>query len=231
MRFIDVHTHLLPEIDDGAKDMNQTMQMIEMLKNQGISEVFLTPHFYHFKTTIEAFCLKRQESLNLVKNIFDENKIKFHLGAEVYLIDTLFVYDDISALCIGDSNLVLVELPFETTSVEKIYSMINKLCANYSVRPIIAHIERYPAYFNENVLSELNKMDCLIQFDIQSLKNFFLRKKIQKFVKNGLIHLAGSDCHDSVVRKPDYVLLNKFFLNLNNECLLNKYIDVKKSTL
>lgn len=210
MRFFDVHTHLLPQIDDGAYDKEQSKKMISMLSTQNISDIFLTPHFYPYKMSINDFVKKRQISFEQIKENFDEFSIKPYLGAEVYLVDTIFRYEDISELCIDKSSYILTEIPFDESSDEKVISMLRKLCANYSVKPIVAHIERYSSFFTYKFVKELNEIGCLVQFDISSLKYIFLRRKIKKYIKKGLIHLAGTDCHDIDKRKPDFSIMKKY---------------------
>ncbi len=210
MRVFDIHTHLLPGIDDGARDKEQSRQMISSLKEQGVTDVFLTPHFYHYEMSLEKFVEKRHKAFLQVSDFFVENNIKPYLGAEVYFVDTIFRYDDISELCIDKGDYILIEIPFNGVSSEKVISMLYKMCANYSVNPIIAHIEKYPEFFNRKFLEELKEIGCLVQFDIDSLKKYFIRKKLIKYIQKGLIQLAGSDCHNLSDRKPDFCILKKY---------------------
>lgn len=219
MRFFDTHTHILPGIDDGAKNKEESQKMIEMLKNQGITDVIFTPHFYNYETTLDKFVQKRDTAFEQIKDSLGD--IKAHMGAEVYLVDTLFGIDDISELCIDKSNYILVELPFNEHNQEKILSMLNRLCVTFQVIPILAHLEKYHSFFNSDFLHEISKIECLVQIDIDSLKHPFLRKKINKFIERGYIQFVGSDCHNLKERKPNFDVLEKNLPALMCEFLHN----------
>lgn len=221
MRFFDVHTHILPNIDDGSASVEESKQMIEVLKNQGVTDIILTPHFYHYEMTLDHFLEKRNEAFSKIEEIFKDLGITPHIGAEVYLINTLFRYDDISELCIDKGQYILVELPFDEKDSQKVLKKLHKLSANYSVKPILAHIEKYPAFFNTRFLTEVNKLGYVTQIDVDSLKNPFKKRKIIKFIEKGLIQLAGTDCHNLKERKPDLEVLKKTVPDIMAEFLFN----------
>lgn len=207
MRFFDTHTHILPGIDDGSKNKEESLNMIKMLGEQGITDIILTPHFYNYETTLEKFVKKRNDAFDEIKEFFGE--ITPHLGAEVYLVDTIFGIEDITELCIDKSNYILVELPFNEHNQGKVISMINRLCATFQVIPILAHIEKYHSFFNAEFLREVSKIDCLVQIDIDSLKHPLLRRKINKFIERGYIQFVGSDCHNLKERRPNFDVLKR----------------------
>lgn len=214
MRFFDIHTHILPGVDDGAKDKEQSLEMIKMLKEQGITDIILTPHFYPSETSLSTFVEKRQNALEKIKPYFEEHGIISHIGAEVFLIEMLFSVENISELCIDDTNYILIELPFNEWNQAKVLNLLNKLCANFQVTPILAHIEKYPAFFNEKFLAEAKKSDYLVQVDIDSLKKPFLRRKIKKYIEKGYIQFAGSDCHNTKNRRPNFDILQKNLIEM-----------------
>lgn len=221
MRFFDVHTHILPGIDDGAKNKEQSLEMIKMLKEQGITDIILTPHYYPTETLFSTFVEKRKRAFDEIAPYFDEYGITPHIGAEVFLIDVLFGLEDISELCIDNTNYLLIELPFNEWNQTKILKSLNKLCANFQVVPIIAHIEKYPAFFKKSFLSEINKMDYFAQIDIDSLKNPFLKRKIKKYIEKGYIQFAGSDCHDTQRRRPNFDVLKQNLVEIMELFLFN----------
>lgn len=221
MRFFDVHTHILPGIDDGAKDKEQSLEMIKMLKEQGITDVILTPHFYPSEISLPSFIEKRKNAFEEIIPYFEELGVNPHIGAEVFLIDMLLGVEDISELCIDKTNYILIELPFNEWNHSKILKMLNKLCANFQVTPILAHIEKYPAFFNRNFLSEIKKMDCLVQIDIDSLNNPFVRRKIKKYIEKGHIHFVGSDCHNTKDRRPNFDVFQKKIIEIMRLFLFN----------
>ena len=224
MRVFDIHTHLLPGVDDGAKDVDQSTEMLKLLKAQGVTDIVLTPHFYPHRFSIESFIKKRKLALDSMTAVFLKHGIAYHLGAEVSLADTFFHYDDIKELCFDKGKHILVEIPFENIRPDIVLGWLNKMSANYSVTPVIAHIERYPWLFKEVFLAEVNSMGCYVQFDIDSLERGSTRRKILRFIEKGLLHVAGSDCHDLVERRPNFDVLKQYvsedafvYLNENSQ--------------
>ena len=227
MSMYDVHTHILPGMDDGAKDKEQSKIMLAMLKDQGITDVVLTPHYYSFESPLKSFLKKREECFENVKDVFEEVGLTAHIGAEIYFSDMLFAQDNLNELCIDGTNYILLELPFDETKKQKIIDSLYQLSANYSVRIILAHLNRYPRFFKKDFLDTVNRMGCLVQVDASVLNNAFTRKKILKFIKNGLIHLVGSDCHNSTTRKPNFEKLKNFLDEDTYKSLFQAFNDVK----
>ncbi len=222
MRLYDIHTHILHDIDDGAKSLEESKKMLEVLKNNGITDVFLTPHYYPFDMPVERFAEKRQRRYNEILPIANELGLTLHIGAEVYYSDVLLANNDISALCMGQSNYIMIELPFCVKNAQIIINSLYKLCARFSVHIIIAHIDRYPRFFKKRFLREIDAMGGIVQVDTDSLKKYFLRKKILKFIKLGFIQCAGTDCHGAEKRTPELEKLKEsvdeetYFYLLNN---------------
>lgn len=227
MRQYDIHTHILPNMDDGAKDKEQSKIMLAMLKEQGITDVVLTPHYYPFESPLKAFLKKRKERFDEIKNIFDELGLKAHIGAEVYFSEVLFAQESLTELCIDGKNYLLLELPFGEKNKQKIIDALYQLSANYSVKLILAHLNRYPRFFKNDFLEEVNQMGCLVQVDATVLNNSFKRKKILRYIDNGLIHLVGSDCHNTTTRKPMFDSLKKNLDEKTYQTLLCAFDSVK----
>ncbi|MBE7092346.1 MAG: hypothetical protein E7365_04130 [Clostridiales bacterium] len=207
MRLYDIHTHIIPGIDDGAINREQSIEMLKMLKEAGITDVVLTPHYYPFEMPLKSFLKKRQMCFDEIKDVFDELGLKAHLGAEVYLSDVLFALENINELCIDGKNYLLLELPYGEKNKQKIINALHQINANYSAKIILAHLNRYPRFFKKDSLYELNMMGCYIQVDSYLFNCSFKRKKILKLIDMGLVHFVGSDCHNSTTRKPAFDLL------------------------
>lgn len=227
MRLYDIHTHILPNMDDGAKDKEQSKIMLMMLKEQGITDVVLTPHYYPFESPLKAFLKKRKECFDEIKDMFDELGLKAHIGAEVYFSEVLFAQESLTELCIDGKNYLLLELPFGEKNKQKIVDALYQLSANYSVKIILAHLNRYPRFFKNDFLNEVNQMGCLVQVDATVLNNSFKRKKILRYIDNGLIHLVGSDCHNLTTRKPVFDSLKKNLTEKTYQTLLCAFDNVK----
>ncbi len=227
MRQYDIHTHILPNMDDGAKDKEQSKIMLQMLKDQGITDVVLTPHYYPFESPLKSFLKKRQECFAMIKDTFTELGLNAHVGAEVYFSEVLLAQESLNELCIDGKNYLLLELPFGEKNKQKMIDALYQLSANYSVRIILAHLNRYPRFFKKVFLEEVNQMGCLVQVDATVLNNPFKKKKILRFIDRGLIHLVGSDCHNITTRKPAFDSLKKNLDEKTYQTLLQTFDTVK----
>ncbi len=210
MTVCDIHTHILPGLDDGAADVQTSEKMIAQMKAQGVTDVCLTPHYYPQYMMLKHFLQKRDTAIRQVSELFERAGINLHPASEVRLSQKLFFNESLSALCIDGGSYLLLELPFEPVSTSEIEKSINMLSANYSVTPIIVHPERQKYIFNLTALSEFAAMGCLVQFDSGSLKSFFTRRKLIQYIDADLIQLVGSDCHDSKKRLPDMIVIEKY---------------------
>lgn len=203
---VDCHTHILPGLDDGPATVDESIEMVKTLCSQGVNTIWLTPHFYPFKESMEVFLDRREKSTAHFLQNFHIPNVNLILGSETYFSDYIFNISDIAPLCIGNSRYILTELPSEHHSVDKIFSKIEKLISTYNVVPIIAHIERYPELFGSSAyLRDLIALGCFIQTNTSSLSGGLLQKRrVTKYIKGNLIHLIGTDCHGMNHRVPDF---------------------------
>ncbi len=195
---IDLHTHILPWVDDGAPTKEEALIMIEALAMQEIKVAVCTPHFDPTSTSMEEFIEKRD--LAMSKMLF--SKIKLIAGSETLLHEYLFHYSDLSSLCIGSSRYILLELQDNNRWDRKTEKYINKIIHYYNLNPIIAHIERYPAMMKGKILKRLKDMGCLFQVNTYAIINKKTKKRVIKYMKAGVIDLLGSDCHNMSTRPP-----------------------------
>lgn len=212
--YIDVHTHILPNMDDGSTSIEESLVMIDMLKQNNVNTVIATSHYYPYEQSIESFINKRNNSFKKLKDKYNEFNII--LGSETFLNSNLLEYNNIDNLCIEGTNYILIELPCFSKLDNDIFNMIQTIINDYQIIPIIAHIERYKPLKIKHV-NQLINMGCLIQVNASS---FFDKnsRKVKKLAKKGLIDFIGSDCHNSDSRKP------------NIECAM-VYIEKKYNTL
>lgn len=196
---IDVHSHILPGIDDGSRDYEESIEMIRCLADAGVTDIIFTPHYVpDSKWTSTRY--KNQRLLANVRARLEREKIKIniHLGNEIYInteILDLLATKAISPL--ADSKYVLVELPMsgEWDGYEDVLLMIKQ--AGY--KPILAHPERYHAFQKDySLITELCNMGILMQCNLGSIIGQYgrkPRKTIKKMAKDGLIFCLGSDIH------------------------------------
>ena len=202
---VDMHTHVLPSLDDGAKNLEESLGMLRALASQGVSDVVLTPHFYCEKMTVSKFLSKRAASYRLLLGSMHGINIRLRLGAEVHISDfRVGDYSEFLPLKIEDTRHILIELPFDGSWNEQVYKNLTQIIEDTRLIPIIAHAEKYPAVASKpQIADKLLEMGCLLQLNCNSLKNS-KKKFAAQLVKRGKIQCLGSDTHNLEGRYPRY---------------------------
>lgn len=195
---IDFHSHILPSIDDGSREIAETFNLIEEAKNAGFTGIISTSHYYegHYetdeaerKTWIEAI---GENLKNKVPNM------ELYLGSEIYITSRITeLIEQKEASSINNSRYVLFELPVQNRP-NNLEDVVFKLLSS-KYKPIIAHPERYEYVQKDpNQLIKLINMGVLFQSNYGSLIGMY-GKKAQKTVKlllqNNFVHFLGSDVH------------------------------------
>lgn len=201
---IDIHTHILPGIDDGSKNSEMSVKMLESLKEEGVTDVVLTPHFYASQNSVEKFLNRRLTGFeHLMAGLENHEKLglRLHLGAEVLFMDSLDKVDGLGEMAIGGTKYLLLEMPFTKWSSRNLDTVYKIQCNGFT--PVIAHFERYIG-FNGGLseIYELKKMGCILQMNAESFKGFFNKRKSLKFFDEHLASLLGSDTHNLESRPP-----------------------------
>lgn len=200
---VDFHTHILPYIDDGAKDADMSIGLLKMEQEQGVNCVLLTPHYYG-KQSLEDFLEKRKKGFESIKDNIPKG-LQTRLGAEVLLTGINDPNDEtICTLAIENTKYVLIEMPFQRWR-ESLLDRIANFIEETGYTPIIAHVERYvEALKNPAILTYLAELGCLIQVNASA----FLDKRMKRFafalLKKGLVHCIGTDAHNLDTRTVDY---------------------------
>lgn len=194
---IDIHTHLLPGIDDGPKQTGEAVRMTEVQLKAGVSAAVCTPHFNPANTSLEDFVCRRTAALKQMK----EARIRLIPASETMLHDFLFHYSDLRPLCIENTRYLLLELSYSMKWEDRIYRSIERLKNYYNIIPVIAHVERYPRLKSRGI-TQLRELGCSIQLNAQSVLGPRNRKKAMTYLKKGYIDVIGSDCHDLLLRPP-----------------------------
>ena len=203
--YIDFHTHILPGIDDGAKDMQTALAMLGVANECGAEAVVLTPHISS-DGDIEKFLVSRDEKVNHLKNAINKNSHVFPdimVGAEVALDSALSERENVRSLCIQGTELLLLELP-NTSWTSWYNNEIYNLMSKHDVTPVMAHIERYIKSPKDiDKLSILVSLGVKFQVNASSFLTFSGRRVIRELAAEGLVSAIGSDCHNLSRRSPD----------------------------
>lgn len=192
--FTDIHTHILPSVDDGAQSMEDALELLRLQKNSGVDRVMLTPHFYPQIDDLADFLDRRQRAYTELMRHWEESTMpQLQLGAEVHYSPAL-VELDLEQLTLGMGKYLLLELP-DNEIPAYVEQVVEKILRK-GVTPILAHVERC-AYFRRQpeVLLRLVQTGALGQVSARAL----LDKKDRGFgeccIKNGLGHFVASDLH------------------------------------
>lgn len=205
---IDVHSHILPEFDDGAKSVDESINMLKILKKQGITHVIATPHFKMTddKKSINDFLIKREESYQKLISEIDRqglNLPKIFLGAEVLLTMDFIEARDKNRLCIENSNIMLIELPYYEWQ-SWMFRMLGDLCKENNIVPIIAHADRYVDFVSNEMYEQLFNLGYRTQVNAEFVCDKLAVKKLKKWLKSGQICYVGSDAHGIDFRPPTF---------------------------
>lgn len=206
MELYDMHSHILPDFDDGAKDVKAALELIDRLKNQGIRNICLTPHFYTNEMSYIKYLTKRQYAFEKFLPYIPDD-VNIVLGCEVYVTDYLFNNDDLTGITYGNSRYILTEFPYQTTFSESTMKKIYILIQNHGLIPVIPHVERYNYLIDHpDRIADLKDIGVVIQTNIScytSSTPFFRKRKMLKLVDRGFIDIIGSDTHSTVHNPPD----------------------------
>ncbi len=206
MFLVDVHSHILPELDDGSKSVEESIEMLKMLKSQGVTHVIATPHFKmtNPQKSIDDFLEKRRNSYNkLVKGIeysgLDLPKVI--LGAEVLLTMDFVEAKDKDKLCIEGTKTMLIELPYYEWQ-SWMFRMLADICKAEEITPIIAHVDRYVDIVSNDAYGQLFKLNYNIQINADFVDSREAVRRFKKWIKTNKICFIGSDCHGVDFRPP-----------------------------
>lgn len=212
---IDVHTHVLPFVDDGSSSLEESVRMIKEEVENGVDTIVATPHHHFYRSYLKSVS-ELEEAYLLLKSEIERQKIpvRLLLGQEIYYRsseDVAELLKQNKLLSIGGTRAVLLE--FSTTRApEDLEEVIYSLNINgYDV--IIAHVERYE-WMNYDVIAGIRGKHCKIQVNAGALVgkevSFAKRQLLKKLLKNDLVDYVASDVHSFrpclMSRARDYVL-------------------------
>ena len=241
---IDVHCHILPDVDDGSECMQESINMAMIAKEQGIDKIIATPHYH------PEFKYLRGEELNKAceefKKELKENNIDIdiYLGNEIYFTyDLIEKISELDFYCLNKSKYILIEFPptnFPLNLCNIVYELKQK-----GFIPVLAHVERYIKIHDDpEIIYDCIKTGAIIQINSSSLIGK-QGKEIQRFcnllIERNMVHLVATDAHGSQRRRPmmkdayQYIekkyskeIADNLFIN-NAQCILdNKEIIIEE---
>ena len=213
---IDFHSHILPEMDDCSRGINQSIEMLRLAEASETDAIVATPHFQRRKETIESFLSRRAKAIDCLSDALNDGQDypQILLGAETEFFLGIGREEGIDKLCIPGTRFLLLEMPFgEWNSL--VMSDVRTLCCSKGVTPIIAHVERFFHYPNAlQRIDELLELDVVLQTNAEAVVKGHDRRRVLHMIGKDEIQILGSDCHDTIHRPPGlsaarYIIISK----------------------
>lgn len=230
----DIHTHILPGVDDGAQNMDIAFEMVNKEYNQGVRAIVLTPHFGGYNPDFDLH--KAEEAFQHLRQKAEEKLpgLKLYPGNEIlYSPGIVEALKEGKAKTLAGTDYVLVEFLYQEEYATILKAVKHLTMAGY--RPVMAHVERYDC-----LLKDLDKVEELIYQGayIQVNGNSFLRgildkrfRFVKKLLKYDLIHLVATDCHNMKGRRPEIKSISEKICQLAGETQMEQLLSIGPSHL
>ncbi len=198
----DFHTHVLPGIDDGSSSIEESLAMLTELKRQGVDGIAATPHFYADSMSPEVFFEKRQGAWEQLASRITPELPEIHLGAEVRYFEGITRYDGLEQFCMEGTPVLLVEMPHGTWT-KRMIEALAELNDRESIVVLLAHVERYFREQPRDTWKQLLGYGIRMQASAEFFVDRQTRRTAIRSLREGRIHLLGSDCHNMTSRPPN----------------------------
>lgn len=204
MSLYDLHSHILPALDDGASNIEETKELIKMLKAQGVCGSIVTPHFFANVRSIDKAVRERDRCFWKTCEIIGAD-YPLVAGFEVRVFNGISRCEDLQSLRLGNSKYILLELPFDESITEHTAEEIVSMSLTHGLMPIMAHIERYMHCRGfENLCELIHDGFAIGQLSASSFSNVLMRKRLCGLIYNGLATVVASDAHSPETRPPQF---------------------------
>ena len=203
---IDYHCHILPQMDDGPDRLSECLTMLRHSKEQGVEAMVATSHFYAYEDYPAQFVQRRNAAFLRLREAMGRDGESYPLivlGAEVLYFPGISQAQDIEKLVIGSGRTILVEPPMAPWS-DTMLDEIVELGENLHSRPVIAHVDRYMRMLKDKrLIDRVLERNLLVQVNASWFLDPGTVKSAVRSLKQGKIHLIGSDCHNLLSRSPN----------------------------
>ena len=241
---IDIHSHILPSIDDGAKNIDETMELLKEAQDAGFEAIVATPHYME-----DYYETGSKEREILVQGIYQKFRhydinTKLYLGNEIYISDNIMkLLEEGKASTINDTSYVLFEMPLQEEP-ENVYDIAYEMIRNKLV-PILAHPERYLFIYHDiELLYDLVDLGVLMQANYASIMGYYGERAqiiVEKLLESDMVHFLASDVHKpntiypkipTILSKIENIIGEEKLEKLTTEnpklVLQNKRIEIEK---
>ncbi len=199
---IDFHSHLLPCIDDGSRNVEESIKMLQESFRQGVKTVVATPHFSADKESVDEFLARRQTAFVALKDDMNETGPEVLLGAEVRYYDGISHMQEIKKLRVENCRLLLLEMPMRRWTEYVVKDVCDIACRG-NIVVVLAHIERYLPFQSKKTIQRFLENGVLFQVSADFFTGFLSRRRAMRMIRRDMIHFVGSDSHNMTTRAPN----------------------------
>lgn len=224
---VDLHSHILPKMDDGSASSEESAAMLRLSKTHGVTLQAATPHFYAHRDDPERFLRRRAQAFDQIP--YDPATMpQLLLGAEVAYFGGMGGCDALIPLQLGASGLILVEMPFAPWNSRVVDDVLD--LQQVGLRPVLAHVDRYTGASQFFAYRDaLEEQGALFQCNADAFFPMF--SKFIKLLKRRGIHFLGSDAHNLSSRAPQLDKAAKILRKKAGADLLDELNDAAKRLL
>lgn len=227
---IDIHSHIIPGIDDGADTIESSIEMLKVVQADGVKKIFATPHYYrgYYENGYELVKTYLSDMKNRISKSNPDIKLEILPGQEVFINNySLELYKEGIIGTLGDTRYMLIELPFDYLD-NKTLDIIYELRL-LGVVPIIAHPERYSYIIEKpSSINQLINEGCLFQINSGNIEggiNKQAKKTADILISHGICDFIASDIHNIGIRysklSSAYEKIKKIDIKLGERILNN----------
>ena len=202
---IDFHTHILPGVDDGSASVEESLELLRLEAEQGISQVVLTPHFYPRYDDPDSFLRRRDRAESALRRSLEghDGFPEVTVGAEVHFFRGISESEHLNRLTFSEKGCILIEMP-PAPWQDSMYRELERIHTHRGLTPVIAHVDRYISPFRTHGIPRaLEELPVLVQANASFFLNRSTSSMAMKLLREGRIHLLGSDCHNLTTRRPN----------------------------
>ncbi|MBO4267659.1 MAG: capsular biosynthesis protein [Lachnospiraceae bacterium] len=201
----DIHCHIIPGVDDGARDMEQSIRMLHIMHDEGIRSVIATYHYHpgHMEADADTVRKRFDRLCELAASDDKISDMKLFPGCEVYYYPSIIEWlDEGRILTLAGSDYVLLEFSYTIDKRQMEEAVVSVRNAGYI--PVIAHVERYSSLTTDHGgIDDLITRGAYIQVNAEALYSGFRTKSfVKRLLKEEKVHFIATDAHDTSSRAP-----------------------------
>lgn len=197
----DFHSHILPGMDDGSANVDESLSLLTILAQQGVTGVAATPHFYAARESPDHFLLRRAKASQRLSARLSAGMPEILLGAEVFYYSGISHTEELDQLCLQGTAYLLLEMPFSPWSDLELREVL-ALQDRGIVQVVLAHVDRYWRMQRREVWDLLRQRGVELQLNAEGLLHWNNRRQYIEMLARKQIRFIGSDCHNTVSRQP-----------------------------